>query len=95
MDLYYLMFPSTGLIIYYRKKLFHQEILRRPLLQNYIKHLVIDRQLQNSKIIKIAYALPQVKKLLLEGSQEEEESDTSLAKRTKESNPIFTKRSFN
>lgn len=74
-----------------QENLFRQEILRRPLLQNCIKHLAIGGQLPNSEIIKIACALPQIETLSLEGSREEEESDISLAKPTKESNPIFTK----
>ncbi|CAF3617268.1 unnamed protein product, partial [Fusarium graminearum] len=67
-----------------QENLFRQEILRRPLLQNCIKHLAIGGQLPNSEIIKIACALPQIETLSLEGSREEEESDISLAKPTKE-----------
>ncbi|KAH6992894.1 hypothetical protein EDB82DRAFT_498057 [Fusarium venenatum] len=77
-------------------KLFREEILRRPLLQNYIKHLAIGRQSPNSEMLKIACTLPRLDKLSLDMVQEEEEPDISLIKPTKdqEKSASFTKLQF-
>ncbi|KAL3608855.1 hypothetical protein FPOAC2_03866 [Fusarium poae] len=67
-----------------QEKLFRDEILRRPLLQNYIKHLAVSHQSLHSPIVKLACALPCISKLSLERVRESSESELSLIGPTKD-----------
>ncbi|RBR26225.1 uncharacterized protein FIESC28_01008 [Fusarium coffeatum] len=60
-----------------QEKLFRDEILRRPLLQNYIKHLAVYNQSLQSPIVQLACAFPNINKLSLKRVRNESEIDLS------------------
>ncbi|RFN52961.1 hypothetical protein FIE12Z_2732 [Fusarium flagelliforme] len=61
-----------------QEKLFRDEILRRPLLQNYIRHLAVYNQSLQSPIVQLACAFPHINKLSLKRVRNEGEIDLSL-----------------
>ena len=61
-----------------QEELFRNEILRRPLLQNYIKHLAVHNQSLQSPIVQLACAFPHMNKLSLKCVRKEDEIDLSL-----------------
>jgi len=66
-----------------QEQLFRDELLQRPLLQNYVRHLAVYNRSFHGPIVKLACAFPHITKLSLKHVRDESEIDLSSIEPTK------------